>query len=125
MGKPIIMGRKTYESIGQPLPGRTNIVVTRNRLFKAEGCIVVHTIADALAAAGEGEVMVMGGATLYEQLLPVADRLYVTLLEAEFEGNIYFPEIDDKDWLEVSREDIHPSEDIPFQYSFIILERRK
>lgn len=125
MGKPIIMGRKTYESIGRPLPGRKNIIVTRNRHFKAEGCIVVHSIEDALSAAGEGEVMVIGGAQLYEQLLPVADRLYVTLLETQFEGDTYFPEIDDEDWLEISREENKPSADIPFQYSFIVLERRK
>jgi dihydrofolate reductase len=125
MGKPLIMGRKTYESIGHPLPGRKNIVVTRNRLFSAEGCTVVHTIEDALSYAGEGEVMVIGGARLYEQLLPVADRLYVTLLETYFEGDTYFPEIDDKDWLEISRTEFKPSEDIPFQFSFIILERQR
>ena len=125
MGKPVIMGRKTYESFGHPLPGRKNIVVTRNRLFNAEGCTVVHTIEDALSAAGKGEVMVIGGATLYEQLLPVADRLYVTLLDTHFEGDTYFPEIDDSDWLEISREKIKPGADIPFQYSFIIFERRK
>ena len=119
------MGRKTYESIGHPLPGRKNIVVTRNRLFSAEGCTVVHTIEDALSYAGEGEVMVIGGARLYEQLLSVADRLYVTLLETYFEGDTYFPEIDDKDWLEISRTEFKPSEDIPFQFSFIILERRR
>lgn len=119
------MGRKTYESIGHPLPSRKNIVVTRNRLFSAEGCTVVHTIEDALSYAGEGEVMVIGGARLYEQLLPVADRLYVTLLETYFEGDTYFPEINDKDWLEISRMEFKPSGDIPFQFSFIILERRR
>jgi dihydrofolate reductase len=124
MGKPIIMGRKTYESIGRPLPGRKNIVVTSSRHYKAEGCTVVHSIEDALSAAGEGEVMVIGGARLYEQLLPVADRLYVTLLEKQFEGDTYFPEIDEGDWLEIAREDIEPGEDVPFRYSFIVLERR-
>lgn len=118
------MGRKTYESIGRPLPGRKNIVVTRNRHFNAEGCTVVHTIEDALSAAGEGEVMVIGGAKLYEQLLPVADRLYVTLLETHFEGDTFFPEIDDNDWQEISREEIKPSADIPFKYSFVVLDRR-
>lgn len=119
------MGRKTYESIGRPLPGRKNIVLTRNRNFKADGCTVVHSIEGALSAAGEGEVMVIGGAQLYKQLLPVADRLYVTLLEAQFEGDTYFPEIDDEVWHEVSREEIKPNSDIPFQYSFIVLERKK
>lgn len=118
------MGRKTYESIGRPLPGRKNIVVTRNRLFNAEGCTVVHTIEDALTAAGEGEVMVIGGAKLYEQLLPVANRIYLTLLETHYEGDTYFPEIDENDWLEISREEIKGSTDIPFNYNFVVLERR-
>lgn len=125
IGKPIIMGRKTYESIGHPLPGRKNIVVTRNLSFVAEGSTVVHSIEDALSAAGEGEIMVIGGARLYEQLLPIADRLYVTLLETQFQADTFFPKIEEGDWLEVSREIVRPGEDIPYQFSFIIYERRE
>ena len=88
MGKPLIMGRNTHESIGRALPGRKNIIVTRNKEYQAEGCEVVHSVADALLAAqGAEEVMVMGGASLYEQLLPQADSLYLTLVQATLTGD--------------------------------------
>lgn len=123
MGKPIIMGRKTYDSIGRPLPGRTNIVVTRDPAYQAEGCLVVHSIEEALAAAGDAaEVMVIGGAEFYRQLLPRADRIYLTRIDAEFEGDTWFPELDPARWQERSREDHAPDADNPYPYSFVVLE---
>ncbi len=100
-GHHIITGRKTYESIGKPLPGRTTIIITRNRDYVAEGCFVVHSLADALALArtrGEPEAFVIGGAEIYAQALPEADRLYLTLVDAEVEADAFFPEFDQSAW---------------------------
>jgi dihydrofolate reductase len=124
VGKPVLMGRKTHESIGRPLPERTNIVVTRDRSYEAPGCIVVHSIESALKAAGDHEeVMVIGGTDFYWQLLPKADRIYLTLVHAEFEGDALFPELDECEWREVERADCAPDEKNPWPYSFIRLER--
>lgn len=124
MGKPVIMGRKTFESIGKPLHGRQNIIVTRNPAYQVEGAVVAHSVAEALAAAvGAEEVMVIGGAQIYEELLPEADRLYLTLVQAEFEGDTYFPTFDAQEWREVWREDHTPDEKNPYPYSFLILDR--
>jgi dihydrofolate reductase len=126
MGKPIIMGRKTYESIGRPLPGRHNIVVTRSKGYQAEGCTVVGSLNEALAAAiGSEEVMIIGGATLYEQLLPCADRLYLTLIEANVEGDTFFPEIEITKWEEVSQETFEADDTNPFAFRIVTLDRRR
>ena len=124
-GKPVVMGRKTYESIGRPLPERTNIVLTRDPGYRVPGCTVVGDIDQALAAAGEAEeVMVMGGAEVYRQLLPRAGRLYLTRVHAAPDGDAWFPEIDPESWREVERED-HPADaDHAVAYSFLILERQ-
>lgn len=123
MDKPVVMGRKTFDSIGRPLPGRANIVVTRDPAYRAEGCRVVHSIEAALAAAGDAaEVMIIGGADFYRQLLPRADRIYLTFIDAEFEGDTWFPELDPARWQERSREDHAPDEQNPYPYSFILLE---
>ena len=125
MGKPIIMGRNTHESIGRPLPGRQNIIVTKNSNYKAEGCTVVSSIDDALSAAlNAEEVMVMGGASLYTQLLPQADTLYLTLVDAELEGDTWFPEWHSDDWQQISREDHFADDKNEYPYSFIIYERK-
>ena len=111
MGHPVVMGRRTYESIGKPLPGRLNIVVTRNSGFHAPGCTVVASLDDAWRAAGNvGEVCVIGGTTLFEESLPVADVIHLTEVEADVEGDTYFPALDRKDWdaKEVGR---HPADD--------------
>lgn len=128
MGKPIVMGRKTFQSIGRPLPGRPNIVVTRDPAFQADGVHVVHDLASAWALAerlaaesGEAEIMVIGGGQIYAELLPSADRLYVTLVDGAFEGDAYFPPYGAADWAETKRED-RPG-DPPF--SFLILDRRE
>lgn len=124
MGKPIIMGRKTYESIGRPLPGRRNIVVTRNADYKVPGCEVVNSIAaaEALASAAE-EVMMIGGATLYVDTLPIADRLYITEVDAEVEGDARFPAIDHEEWQEISRSAFSANEKNNFDYSFVVYDR--
>ena len=125
MGKPIVMGRKTYESIGRPLPGRTNIVVTRDSSFSAAGCRVVHSIDEALVAAGDvDEVMIMGGENLYSQLLPRADRLYLTEVQAEVSGDAWFPEFDETQWQELERESHRADENNEFDYDFVVLARR-
>lgn len=124
IGKPILMGRKTHESIGHALPGRVNIVVTRDEAYTAPGCIVVHSIERALEAAGaSGEVMVIGGTDLYRQLLPRAGCIYLTLVHAEFEGDAWFPELDEREWREVERLDCGPDVNNPWPYSFIRLDR--
>jgi len=126
MGKPILMGRTTYDSIGKPLPGRTNIVLTHQSDFQAEGCSVVHSIEEAkLAAADAEEIMVIGGAKVYEQLLPHASKAYMTLIHAEFDGDTCFPEINLEDWRQISREDHGPDEANAYFYSFITLERKQ
>ena len=100
MGKPIIMGRRTYESIGRPLPGRQNIVITRQPGFAAEGCDVVASPAAALAAAGDAaEIMIIGGSQIYELFLPKAARLYLTRVHADIEGDAFFPAVDERDWM--------------------------
>jgi dihydrofolate reductase len=129
MGKPVVMGRKTFESIPdrfRPLPGRHNIVLTRQRDYEAEGATVVHNIEAALAAVGSvDEVVVIGGAELYAQLLPQADRLYLTLIDAEFEGDAYFPEIDPAQWHETYRQE-HPADDRhEYPFTWLIWERLK
>ncbi len=124
LGKPVLMGRKTHESIGRALPERTNIVVTRDDAYTAPGCIVVHSIESALKAAGEREeVMVIGGTDLYWQLLPRAGRICLTLIHAKFEGDARFPELDEREWREVERVDCEPDEKNAWPYSFIRLDR--
>jgi dihydrofolate reductase len=123
MGAPMLMGRKTWESIGRPLPGRTSIVITRDPHYRTEGAIVVHSIEEALRAAGDApELFVIGGAKLFEDTLPVADRIHLTRINHEFEGDTWFPEIG-PEWREVSREEHGPDDKNPYPYAFITLER--
>ena len=125
MGKPIIMGRSTHDSIGRALPGRKNIVVTKNTDFNAEGCTVVHSVAEAIEVCDSAEeVMVMGGASLYEQFLPQAERLYLTQVHASLEGDTWFPDWQLSDWLEVSREEHLADDKNDYNYSFIVFDRR-
>ncbi|HHJ38766.1 MAG: hypothetical protein AXA67_02910 [Methylothermaceae bacteria B42] len=123
-GKPILMGRKTFEAIGRPLPGRQNIIVTRNRQFQAPNCTVASSIEIGISLAEGDEVMVIGGAELYEALLPDAETLYLTLIHAEFPGDTFFPLWEPVQWQEISREDHPPDQEgFPHPYSFIQLER--
>ncbi len=124
LGKPVLMGRKTHESIGKPLPGRINIILSSDHHYQAPGCMVVHSIEAALAAAdGHAEVMVIGGASFYQQLLPRADRLHLTLIDEDFNGDAWFPEIQDSQWQEVARVDHGPDDANPYHYRFLTLQR--
>lgn len=124
MGKPVIMGRNTYESIGKPLPGRLNIVVSSDADYRAEGCRIVHSVEEALEAAREhDEAMVIGGARLYEQMLELADRIYLTLVKAEVEGDVLFPPLDRGMWREVTRESHAADEKNEYAYDFIVLDK--
>jgi dihydrofolate reductase len=126
MGKPIIMGRKTYESIGRPLPGRDNIVITGDTSYRAEGCQVVHTLEEALRSAGGAEeAMIIGGATLYRQTLKDADRLYLTLVKAQPEGDTWFPKIKPQEWREIRREVHRADESNEYDYDFVVLDRAR
>ena len=121
MGRPILMGRKTFESIGKPLPGRTNIVITRQKDFAACGATVVHSLEEALLLCeNEPEVFVIGGAELFQQALPFAERIYLTRINRDFEGDTTLFEIDPKIWKETSREDF-PADPLP--HSFLTYQR--
>jgi len=124
LGKPIIMGRKTYESIGKPLPGRRNIIVSRNSEYQAAGCEVVSSLNNALALVKDcKEVMLIGGAQLFAQALPQADRLYLTFIHHNFNGDSFFPEWDAHQWHETNRVDHHADSNNQYDYSFVTLER--
>ncbi len=124
MGKPILMGRLTWESLGRPLPGRHNIVLTRDQDYQAEGATVVDSTDAALAAAGEAEeAMVIGGAAFYRAMLPHAERLYLTRIDAEFDGDAWFPEFDPAAWRETARETHALDERNAYPYAFVTLER--
>ena len=125
MGKPIIMGRKTYESIGKPLPGRANIVLSSNTDLQYEGVTCVSSFDAAIAAVPDAEeVMIIGGSTIYEMLLPRANRLYITYVEAEFEGDAWFPEIDENQWVEQHSETRQADAKNPYDCRFVTLERK-
>ncbi|KPK37504.1 MAG: dihydrofolate reductase [Gammaproteobacteria bacterium SG8_47] len=125
MGKPIVMGRKTFESFGaKPLPGRTNIIITQDRAYQAAGCVVVHSVEAALEAAGHcEEIMIIGGASLYAQTLARADRLYLTFVHARVAGDAWFPDFNPGQWREVRRIDREADEKHKYPYSFVVLER--
>lgn len=124
LGKPIIMGRKTFQSIGRPLPGRQNIVVSRDAHFLAEGCNVVGSIEAALQLVTEQEeVFVIGGVHLYEQMLPLVRRLYLTVIHKDIQGDAYFPEINFDDWVMVERVDHQADEKNEYDYSFEVWNR--
>ena len=124
LGKPVVMGRKTYESIGKPLPERHNIVVTRTADFAAPGCTVVGSPDAAVAAAGAAaEIMVIGGAQLYADFLPRAQRIYLTRVDADFEGDAWFPELRASEWHEVARSEGVVDERNVHPHAFIVLER--
>lgn len=130
-GKPVIMGRKTWDSLGKPLPGRTNIVITRQPDFQAEGAKVVATLEEAVTMAenvafieGQDEAVVMGGAEIYALALPKADRLYLTEVHAEVDGDTWFPEYDTAEWKEIGREDFPAEGPNPYDYSFAVYERK-
>ncbi len=130
INKPIIMGRKTFDSIGKPLPDRVNIVITRDAKFTREGVITAHSVemaldvAKAIAEAKKlDEIMIIGGAQIYELCLEQADRLYFTRIHADIDGDTYFPDLDEKQWIEYSSEHHSASEKDSHDFSFIVLDR--
>ena len=124
MGHHMIMGRKTFDSIGKPLPGRTTVVVSRNPSLEIEGCIVAHSLKEAIAAsAGDTEIFVVGGAELYAQALPLASTLYVTEIQQEIHGDAHFPLFHKDGWHEVAREIRGQTEPQPLDYHFVTYRR--
>ena len=125
MGKPIVMGRKTYESIGRPLPGRQNIVITRQDDFVAEGCDVVTSIDAAIDAAGDAdEIMIIGGSHIYDAFLPRADRIYLTRVHADVAGDAYLPAIDHGEWRPDVVESLAADDRNQYATDFVILDRQ-
>lgn len=124
MGKPIVMGRLTFESIGRPLPGRQNIVITRQADYRADGCDVVHSIDKAVAAAGDAEeIMIIGGGHIYQQFLPLAERIYLTRVRVKIDGDVFLPDFDSSDWRETSREEYAADEVNDYDFTVTTLER--
>ena len=124
-GKSIVMGRKTYDSIGRPLPNRRNIVISRNSKTLITGCEVLSSIDEMLSITkDEDEVMIIGGASLCEQLLPQVSRLYITKIEGKFDGDVYFPEYNEADWRQVSCESHLPDDLNEHAHHFLVLERQ-
>lgn len=125
LGKPIVMGRKTFESFGgRTLPDRPNIIITRDKDYQVDGAIVTHSIEEALQAAGNvDEVMIIGGASFYQQMLSKADRMYLTFVHADIDGDAWFPEYQESDWNEVERIDVKADEKNAFDHSFVVFER--
>lgn len=128
-GHIIIMGRKTYESIGRPLPGRTNIVITRQKNFKAIGATIVHSVENALQACKQvstlnQEHFIIGGAEIFQQTLKICQRMYITEIQRDFEGDTFFPEFDPNDWKETQRDKHYSDQDNNIEYHFIVLDRK-
>jgi dihydrofolate reductase len=124
-GKSIIMGRKTYESIGRPLPNRRNIVISTQKGLMIEGCEVVHSIEEAIEKCkGEGEICIIGGGNIYKQAFHLCNKIYLTLVHHSFDADTFFPELNPSEWKEVWREDHQADEKNKFNYSFIELVRK-
>lgn len=128
-GHIIIMGRKTYESIGRPLPGRTNIVITRQKNFNAIGATIVHSVENALQACKQvstlnQEHFIIGGAEIFQQTLKICQRMYITEIQRDFEGDTFFPEFDPNDWKETQRDKHYSDQDNNIEYHFIVLDRK-
>lgn len=133
MGKPIVMGRKTFESIGKPLPGRENIVISRQSALDIPGCTVVNSIEAAVAHVGAqhaahlqhepAEIMIIGGADIYRQALPITQQIYLTRVHATFDGDVFFPELAADQWRETHREEHAADERHAYPFTFITLER--
>jgi dihydrofolate reductase len=125
MGHPMIMGRKTFDSIGKPLPGRTTVVVTRNFDMKIEGCVMAHSLQEAInACAGDEEIFIVGGAELYRQAIALMDTLYITEIQQDVEGDAHFPEFDQNAWQETSREIRSQETPQPLNYHFVTYRRK-
>jgi dihydrofolate reductase len=124
MGHHMIMGRKTFESIGRPLPGRRSVIITRNLEYKQEGCIIVHSLEEALAVCNDDEVFIIGGGEIYNQAFPLASKLYLTRINADIDGDTFIPEILATEWDELAREDCNKDEKNECDYSFVDYMRK-
>jgi len=125
MGHHLIMGRKTFDSIGKPLPGRTTVVVTRDRNLKLAGCLVAHSLPDAIASCGDDpEIFIVGGADIYAQSLHLANTLYITEIQQEVAGDAHFPPFDRGTWQETSREMRSQTAPQPLDYHFVCYRRK-
>jgi dihydrofolate reductase len=124
LGHPVLMGRRTWQSIGRPLPGRVNLVLTRDQSFVAPGASVVHTLEQALNAIPSDRLMVIGGAELFSALMPRADTLYLTEVDADVPGNVFFPDWDRNDWVEEWRESHATDDKHAYPFSFVRFVKR-
>ena len=129
MGKTIVMGRKTYQSIGKPLPGRTNIIITRQANYEVPGAVIVNSVEDALRvckeiSAHDSETFVIGGENLYRQTIKICQRMYITEIHRDFEGDTFFPEFNLDDWEETQRDKHFSDGDNCMEYHFVILDRK-
>lgn len=125
-GNAVIMGRKTYDSIGRPLPNRTNIILSKNANLNIPGCVVVRSIEEALRAVPDDkEIFIMGGAEIYKQFLPFAQKICLTRVHHRFEGDIFFPKPGLSEWTEIERQDFKTDDKNLYDYSFITLERTR
>ena len=125
MGHHIVMGRKTYDSIGKPLPGRDTVIVTRNADYAVPGCLAVNSLDAALTVShGDAEVFFVGGAELYRQALPIAHRIYLTEIQRVFDGDAFFPEFDIRQWNETSRDKHRTEGPNGFEYHFVVYDRK-
>lgn len=126
MGHKMIMGRKTFESIGKPLPGRTTVIITRQKDYTAEGCIVTHSLSEALSIAGnEEEVFIIGGDQIFKEAFPIADKVYFTRVHHAFEGDTFFPVLSENEW-EVTDQHYHKADEKHlYDYSFITYVKKK
>ena len=128
LGKPVLMGRKTFESIGKPLAGRRMIIVTRDPDYKITGCVTAHSIRDAIELArdqGETELFICGGAEVYAQTLELAERLYLTQVHADCDADTFFPELDRDDWIEQSAEPHAADEKNDYPFTFLVLVKKR
>ena len=122
-GHTVVMGRKTYDSIGKPLPNRINIIVSRNNDLKISGCIVVKSVEEALGVSPNNQdIFIMGGGEIYRQSLPFAQIVYLTRIDYEFDGDIFFPELNSSEWQEVERKDFRADSNNPYGYSFLVFQ---
>jgi len=125
MGHHLIMGRKTYESIGRPLPGRTNVIITRNNAYAPEGCVVVNSLSEALfVAKDDPEVFVFGGGEIFREALPLVSKIYLTHVHCTIDGDTHFPELNLSEWIELDHREFKADEKNQFDYSFITLQRK-
>jgi dihydrofolate reductase len=124
MGHYLVMGRKTFESLGKPLPGRTTVIITRNKGYKAEGCIVVSSLKEGIEASKtDVEPFIFGGGEVFREALPLVNKIYLTVIHETFDADTFFPELNVNEWKESAREDFQPDEKNKYSYSFITLER--